>query len=71
MSSYKSNYVPPPKVESKPVQLEYHHVSIPFKGESTYKNHFVGYKVDVPQTTPTTPMINGTPVKFEGKTAYQ
>ena len=32
VSSYKSNYVAPPKVETKPVQMDYQHVSVPFKG---------------------------------------
>lgn len=32
LSNYKQNYVAPPKVESKPVAMEYQHVSVPFKG---------------------------------------
>lgn len=45
VSTYKNNYVAPPKVESKPIQMEYQHMSVPFKGESTYKNAFVPYRV--------------------------
>lgn len=52
--------------------MEYQHVNVPFKGESTYKDHFVGYKVDIPQSQYLSgPVVNGSPTRFEGKTAYQ
>lgn len=48
-------------------------MTVPFKGESTYKNHFTGHKFDPPhiEYLKEVPVNSPQSVKFKGKTAYQ
>lgn len=71
VTNYQSSYVPPPLTPSKPIPMEYHHVNIPFKGESSYKSQFVGYKYEPVRDVSAVPNFSPSPVKFEGKSSYQ
>lgn len=72
VSSYKAQYVEPPKVESKPIpNMTYQRAQVPFYGTSSYKNDFPIYKIEsrVPVEDPT-PNYRAPQVKFEGSTSY-
>ena len=50
VTSYKSQFVEPPKVEAKPlIAQQYTRMQVPFSGSSSYKNDYPEYKIQARQ----------------------
>lgn len=74
VTSYKTQFQEPPKVESRPPpEQTYKKINIPFAGESSYKNQYPEYKLE-PMSFKSEELMSSPrkppAVKFEGHTSY-
>ena len=73
VTSYKSQFVEPPKVSSRPPPPQtYQRVQVPFNGSSSYKNDYPEYKIQPRRDTldDLTSSYRAPQVKFDGRTSY-